>query len=712
MRRVVVTLGAVAALVQAVAAQPSTAVVQVQVRDRTGPVAGVSVLVNSKPYRADAAGQVTVELPPGRAEISVTREGFFPASVTITLAAEERREVLIELAVRPTVEEEITVSATRIERGLDDQPTRVEVLGREEIEEKLLMTPGDIVMLLNEMGGLRVQATSPSLGAASVRVQGMRGRYTRFLADGLPLFGAQTPALGLLQIPPMDVGQIEVIKGNASSFYGAGAMGGVVNLISRRPGDKPERQALFNRSSRGATDAILWWAAPLAERWGLTLLSGGHWQQQNDVDGDGWADLPGYARGVLRPRLFWHDNKGRSFFATAGVTYEDRTGGTVRGRTLPAFNSSYREAIDSVRVDAGGVGQMLVGKHILTGRLAVAEQRHDHQFGENRERDRHHTVFGEIALRGTSGRHTWVSGVALERDVYRPRDLPRFAYTFMVPGVFAQDEIAVAKWFTLSAGARLDHHSAYGPFFSPRLSALLRSGAWSSRLSAGAGFFGPSPLNEETEASGLSRLTIPRPLRAERGNSVSFDLTRASGPAAYTITLFGSRVRHPVHVDRGRGLVLENLADPTTNLGTEFIATWRRAPWSVVATYLFVRSREVEGGRPREVSLTPRHSAGVDAMLEWKNLRLGLEWYYTGVQRLEENPYRDHSRPYMIAGALAEWRFGPLRLFINGENLTGVRQTRWDPLLRPNRAPDGRWTVDAWAPLEGRNVNGGFRLNF
>ena len=52
------------------------------------------------------------------------------------------------------------------------------------------------------------------------------------------------------------------------------------------------------------------------------------------------------------------------------------------------------------------------------------------------------------------------------------------------------------------------------------------------------------------------------------------------------------------------------------------------------------------------------------------------------------------------------------RLFINGENLTGVRQTKWDPLIRPTRAPDGRWTVDAWAPLEGRNINGGLRLAF
>ena len=133
------------------------------------------------------------------------------------------------------IEEEIIVTATRTGGRIDDQPTRVEVLTREEIEEKMLMTPGDIVMMLNEMGGMRVQATSPSMGAATVRIQGMKGRYTRVLFDGLPLAGQQVGGLGLLQIPPMDLGQVEVIKGVASALYGAGAMGGVINLVARRP---------------------------------------------------------------------------------------------------------------------------------------------------------------------------------------------------------------------------------------------------------------------------------------------------------------------------------------------------------------------------------------------------------------------------------------------------------------------------------------------
>ena len=84
----------------------------------------------------------------------------------------------------------------------------------------------------------------------------MKGRYTRVLFDGLPLAGQQVGGLGLLQIPPMDLGQVEVIKGVASALYGAGAMGGVINLVARRPQVDPVREFLFNQSTVGATDVV------------------------------------------------------------------------------------------------------------------------------------------------------------------------------------------------------------------------------------------------------------------------------------------------------------------------------------------------------------------------------------------------------------------------------------------------------------------------
>jgi len=340
-------------------------------------------------------------------------------------------------------------------------------------------------------------------------------------------------------------------------------------------------------------------------------------------------------------------------------------------------------------------------------------QHHDHQFGEIRERDRHETAFGELTLRAPVGRHTIVAGAALERDDYRPLDVPRFKYTFTVPGVFVQDDVDVARWLSLSASGRLDRHSEYGTFFSPRVSALLRGGVWTGRVSFGTGFFGPSPLTEETEAAGLSRLEVPRPLHAEEGRSASVDVTRTDGPFSYTLTVFRSRIANPIHVDRTRGFILTNLPAPTTNVGAELLGTLRHEPYTLTATYTYVRARERVDGVRQDVALTPRRAAGIVGMWERKDTgRIGLEFYYTGAQRLEENPFRDLSRPYAVVGLLAERQLGRLRLFVNGENLTGVRQTRWDPLIRPTRAPDGRWTVDAWAPLEGRNVNGGVRVRF
>jgi iron complex outermembrane receptor protein len=694
-------------------AAQQTATLRVEVRDDELPIAAADVVVGGTTYKTDAQGVAVVSVPAGHVDLVVVKAGFAPASASLEIAAGQDQPVVIALTRTPTVEEHVTVSATRTDRGIEDQPMRVEVVDREEIEEKTMMTPGDVVMLLNETGGMRVQATSPSLGAASIRIQGMRGRYTRFLSDGLPLFGEQV-SLGLMQIPPMDLGRVEVIKGVASSLYGAGAMSGVVNLVSKRPAADAEHQVLLNASTRGATDAGLWYSTPLNDQWGLTLIGSANGQARADVNDDAWSDVPRYERVVVRPRVFWDDHAGRSFFATVGATWEDRTGGTIPGASLPTTGAPYVEGLDTRRVDGGASLQILAANGtVWSARGSWSAQHQDHRFGEVLERDDHDTGFAELTARRAVARHTLVAGVAIERDQFRPTDTPQFAYTYTTPGAFVQDDVDIARWLALSASARLDRHSAFGTFLSPRVSALLRQGAWSARLSYGTGFFAPSAITEETDAAGLSRLSIPAPLKAERGRSTSIDLTRASGPLSATLTLFYSRIVDPVEVERTGQFLLRNLASPTTNAGVEAIAIWKSDAFSLVANYAYVDSREETDAGRAAVPLTPRHSVGVDGAWEFGDAwRVGVEWYYTGRQRLEANPYRDESAPYTEFGVLASRRIGRALLFVNGENLTDVRQTNWDPLLRPSRGVDGRWTVDAWAPLDGRVINGGVRLRF
>jgi outer membrane receptor for ferrienterochelin and colicins len=705
-------LSLIVASLPAFAQDVPRATIRVEVKTDAGPVAGAIVNLKGISVPTDQTGLAVTALPLGKVEVSVSKAGFSPAKVSLQVDEAREWQITVELKPEQQAQEEVTVFATRTDTRLQDLPTRVEVLGQEEIDEKTMMTPGDIVMMLNETGGLRVQSTSPSLGAASVRIQGMRGRYTAFLGDGLPLFGQQGGGLGLLQIPPVDLGQVEVIKGVSSALYGAGAMAGVVNLISRRPSKEPVHEILLNRSTRGATDASLFLASQLTSHWGASFLGSGDWQQHNDIDHDGWADIAGYSRGVVRPRFFWDGGNGWTGFLTGGVTYENRDGGTLPGAVLPATGMPYTEALNTRRYDLGGNIQYIVKqRYIISARFAASWQDHDHRFGDIRERDRHELLFGELTAHGTFHRNTWVIGVAAQRDVYLPRDVPQFTYRYTTPGVFLQDDFEIAKWLSVSASARADFQSQYGTFLSPRVSALIRWHGWTSRLSAGQGFFAPTPLTEETEAAGLTRLVIPKSLIAERGRSASFDLTRKVGPAYYTVTLFDSSIRHPINVDRVERYELTNLTQPTHNVGLEFLGTLRKAPFSATLSYTYVHSRQFEFGERVDTPLTPRHSFGLVGMWEKEKVgRIGVESYYTGHQRLEENPYRAESKAYVLFGFLAEHTFGRFRLFVNVENLTNVRQTRWDPLLRPDRGIDGRWTVDAWAPLDGRVLNGGVRL--
>ncbi|RYY28290.1 MAG: TonB-dependent receptor [Sphingomonadales bacterium] len=613
-------------------------------------------------------------------------------------------------------EDEIIVQATRSGRRVQDEPVRVEVLGREEIEEKILMRPGNIALILSETGGLRVQVTAPALGAANIRVQGMDGRFTQLLADGLPLYGGQASSLGLLQIPPTDLGQVEVIKGAASALYGPSALGGVINLVSRRPRSEAEGELLLNATSRGGQDVTAYLATPFGDGLSSSITGGHHRQSKQDLDSDGWIDTPGYTRWIVRPRLFWENADGAKIYATAGAMTEQRTGGTLPGRITPA-GTAFRQTQDTERLDAGLVAEAPLNDTVTAHfRSSAMTQDHRHGFGTVTERDRHTTLFAEASLSGKLGTTSWIGGLAYQQDSFRSRTFPAFDYTYRVPGIFAQVEHDLTGRLTFAGSARLDLHDIYGTQFSPRLSLLYRAGPWSVRASGGRGFYAPTPFVEEIEAAGLSRLAPLAGLKAETATTASIDIGYARGPVEANVTFFGS------NIDDGTELVaiapdrvrLVNLPGQSRIRGTELLLRHRWGSFVVTGSYVYVDASEPNplGGR-RVAPLTPRHGGGMVAMWEEHDKgRIGLELYYTGKQQLEDNPYRTTSRPYFDLGLLAEVVVGKARIFVNAENILDVRQTRYDRLLRPSRAADGRWTVDAWAPLDGFVVNAGVRLRF
>jgi len=186
-------------------AQGRPGIVIVEVRSKSRPVEQAEISAGDVAMITEAGGEAVLELPAGAVELTIERFGFKTQRVRVTVLADSTIRVTVDLEPEVVLKQEITVTATRTEQRIEDEPLHVEVLDQDEVEEKALMTPGDIAMLLNETGGLRVQVTSPSLGAANVRVQGLRGRYTQLLADGLPLYGGQSGAIGdqrQLHFPP------------------------------------------------------------------------------------------------------------------------------------------------------------------------------------------------------------------------------------------------------------------------------------------------------------------------------------------------------------------------------------------------------------------------------------------------------------------------------------------------------------------------------
>jgi iron complex outermembrane receptor protein len=593
-----------------------------------------------------------------------------------------------------------------------DEPLRVEAVPAEEIEENLTVQPGTLSSLLIELPGVRVQSLAAGLGGVGLQLRGMPTRHTLVLTDGLPLLGTEPDGFGLLQTPPLDLARVEVIKGVASALYGGGALGGVLNLVSQTP--TADSSVLANVSSRGGRDLEGFFTEGGTTGWSGTLTAGAHDQSREDVNGDGWADLPGYRRYTVRPRAWWNPGTDRSLFFTVGLTDEFREGGTVAGRALPS-GAPFAEALHTQRLDGGVVSHWQIDNGIaLDGHLSVTSTQLDRIFDVQRIASTQTTVFGEEALSGTARNHAWVLGVAFNHDALA---VPGVGYTYNVPAVFAQDEFAAADWVKLAASARVDAHNQYGTFFSPRLSALFRqpNGNWSLRASVGGGYAAPTPFVDEIEATGLGALLPLRGLHAERAVTESLDAKWADGGWDIDLSVFSSEIRDALAVQTAPAEKLElvNAPGPRRAPGAELLIHYVAGPLQVIGSYSHIDATEASlSGLRQDAPLVPRNSAEFGGILENKKRgRIGLELGYTGRQALEDDPYRNVSEPYFELNALGEIHFGAVSIFVNAINLTNVRQTRFDPLIRTTPGLGGTPITDVWAPLDGRTFNVGIRVN-
>lgn len=625
--------------------------------------------------------------------------------------------------------EEVVVSTTRSSRTIAHLPTRVEVIGGEEVDEKNNMRPANVSMLLHESTGIQVQQTSATSGNASIRIQGLDGRYTQLLKDGYPSFSNFSGGLGILEIPPLDLKQVEVIKGPASTLYGAGAIAGVVNFISRTPAAKPFYQAIVNQSHVGQTN-IGGFAARRRKKWGYTLLALGNRQLAYDVDGDGFTELPKSQDFTLHPHLFFYPSEKTTLSIGNSFTSGKRTGGDMRViENGPGAAHIYLEENKTLRNTAtldvahrlNSNGDRLVFKSsfsYFSRSIAIPAYAFEGASANS---------FSELSFNRNQEHSNLIVGSNVIADAFREMlrssgSLRDFKTT--TAGLFAQYTYDVTRWLKLESGFRLDAVHCANAFYRktelvplPRLSAFfIWNDRLSSRIGGGLGYKTPTLFTEQTEGFQYQHLLPLSGVQSERSAGGTVDVnyrTRIGGDLSLSLNhlFFFTHIGNPamLQADGAGNFFYANVQQPVRSKGFETnVKLVYRRNLKFFAGYTFTNAKAGYLSGNRRLPLLPSSKLNLALIFEKEDfLKAGLEAYCTDRQWLSNGT---HTPSFWELGAMVEKPFAHWSVFINAENLTDVRQSRYKRVVNgPDTAPI---FDEIWTHTEGFVLNGGIKLKF
>jgi outer membrane receptor for ferrienterochelin and colicins len=687
------------------------------------PVVGAIVSIKNTDITGttDADGRVELKnIPDGEQIIEVLSPGYETREIKLTFPLADPNEQVILIKVNNELGEVTITSTTRISREIDDVPTRIEAINEEEVDEKSNMRPANVSMVLSESTGIKVQQTSATSNTQSIRIQGLDGRYTQILKDGFPAFGGFSGSLSLLDILPLDLKQVEIIKGPSAIFYGGGAIAGVVNFISKEPEEQRKTSMIFNQTTARGTDFSLFDSQKF-KRFGYTFLGSVNYQKEYDVDDDDFTELPRTESFTLNPRLFiYFDDKTR---LTAGnsTSYQNREGGDVfviRDRADDLHR--YFETNNSVR----NITTLQFDREFSGGKKLIAKQSIA-LFGREIEipdyvfKGRQTNLFTDVSYFIPVSNHALVFGANAVHDRFREdtdsTSLIKRNETRTTFGGWVQDNFAVTNKLSLEAGVRIDYLKDFGVFALPRVSMLYRlTDNLSSRFSFGLGYKAPSIFTEDAETLLFQNvLPIADTLEAERSRGGTLDVNYRNSfgeKISYSLNqmFFYTEIEKPLVLGAGAGGLLSftNASEPIRSTGFETNVRFVYDLVKLFAGYTFTDAKAKYLVGNQTLHLLPKSRLNSALLVEREGkFKAGIEAYYTSSQFLSD---RSRTEPFWVMGIFAEKTYGKISLFINAENITDTRQSRFGPVVFP---PHQNPTFsEIYTHTEGRVFNGGIKI--
>ena len=647
------------------------------------------------------------EIPNGNHIIKISYIGFKTIETTIDVGT--KKEFAFKLESGGNELDEVVIQSSRSTRTVRKIPTRIEFIGAEELGEKAVMNPTNISMVLRESTGIQMQQTSLSSGNTNIRIQGLDGRYTQLLRDGFPLYGGFSSGLSILQIPPLDLKQFEIIKGSSSTLYGGGAIAGLINMVSKTPDEEPALDIMLTQTQALGSTANVFYSKR-NEKFGVSLYGSGHYQKAYDPEDDDFSNLPKTTSISFNPKFFYYPSEKTTFWFGLNGTYDDRIGGDIT-KIESGENGihQYTEENVSKRLSSQAVYETQIDSvSSLTIKNSISFFDRELTIPDFTFDGKQTNTFTEINYQKSANKTDWIFGANLYTSDFDENDNATLQrdQTDITYGAFANNIYDISDNWILETGLRADYNTDFGFFPLPRVSLLYKNDSgFSSRIGGGLGYKIPDIFTEEAEFINFENvLGIDKSsLNAERSYGVNLDFnyqTRLFETVGFSINqlFYVTAINDALllnSTDNGF-FQFENATDEILSKGAETNIKFTYKDFRWFLNYALIDTKlNYLAGNPQK-PLTAKHNAGSVLMYESEKWRIGYETFYKGKQFLSNGT---ETTDFITMGFVAMRNFKWGTTFVNFENFTDRRQSRFSPLVLPPH--DNPEFSEIYAPTDG-----------
>ena len=673
---------------------------------------------------ADIEGIVEFKnLPLGKQIFEVSSVGYETKTFEVELPfADNLQPFVVQLSASESDLEEVTVSAFRTNSRIEDLPIKVEVLGQEDMDEESTVVPGNVSSILGDISIIHVQRTSATNGNQAIRMQGLDPKYTQILRDGLPLYEGFSGNLGVLAIPPLDLKQVEVVKGSVSTLYGGGAIGGMINLVSKAPtSEKPEVTMVVNRTTLKETNINAYYAQKY-DKIGLTFFTGYTHQQAVDVDGDSFSDSPLIRQFTFHPRFFWQISPKSKVNIGYSFVKEKRQGGYL----APVFSSSlgFVSTTDFQRhtIDYNFNHEFRKG-HTFTFKGASSNFERTNSEAAQTFGGKQTSSYIEASDFIEKGKIKLIVGSNLIFENFKknvPDNTLLTNYQYQTLGFFIQNDWQIVKKLSLQTGIRIDNHNVFGNFFLPRISLMTKpSEHFTIRWSVGTGYKTPNvfanltPNNAKTSLDYWSLLPLSKDIKSESSIGSNIDMAYQGTIGEKLViqldqAFYYTNIKNPiVAVSDATKTRLQNANYAVNSIGTDTYLRMTLDDYELYLGYNHTLARRVNSTEKVYLPFSPQDKFSLTAAYSVEGKwRFGIESSWVGNQYLFDNQRVNN---YWFWASAIERKFGEhISLVVNGENLLNIRQSNFEKTVTGTSTNPSFMPI--WAPLEGRVINLALKL--